>query len=50
MDPLTHSVAAIAVASIYFVYRSYFQFMISRQRVLRERVAYMLWVSSDYVR
>jgi len=44
MHPLTGSIAALAVASIYYVWKSYFQHMLRREQMLRERVAYMLWV------
>lgn len=44
MHPMAGSIAALAVASIYFVWRRYIQIMQRHHRTLRERVAYMLWV------
>lgn len=38
------SLAALAVASVFYGYRAYFEHLKIRQRLLRERVAYMLWV------
>ncbi|MFL5241120.1 MAG: hypothetical protein ACJ8FY_03350 [Gemmataceae bacterium] len=48
MQPMCSSVAALAVASIFYVWRFYFHFQLHRACILRERVAYMLWISSDY--
>jgi hypothetical protein len=44
MHPMAGSIAALAVASIYFVWRRYLQFQQRQERTLRERVAYMLWI------
>ncbi|MGF1580191.1 MAG: hypothetical protein ACFCD0_12580 [Gemmataceae bacterium] len=41
--------AALAVANIYYWYRSYQQEQLARHRTLRERVAYMLWVTATRV-
>jgi hypothetical protein len=41
---ITSGVATLAVASIFYIYRGYAYALLRRQRVLRERVAYMLWV------
>ncbi len=49
MHPLTGSIAALAVASIYYVWKSYFQLQFRREQTLRERVTYMLWVMADQV-
>ena len=49
MQPMYSSVAALAVASIFYVWRHYFHFQMNRHRILRERVAYMLWVSANNV-
>jgi hypothetical protein len=50
MHPMSSSVAALAVASIFYVWKYYFQFQLHRDRTLRERVAYMLWITSDYAK
>lgn len=44
MPVLYGSVATLAVASIYYVWKVYIQARLQRERMLRERVAYMLWV------
>jgi hypothetical protein len=49
MHPLTGSIAALAVASIYYVWKSYFQLQLRRKQTLRERVTYMLWVMAHQV-
>ena len=41
--------AAFAVAAIFYTYRTYHDFITQRQRSLRERVAYMLWVAASRV-
>ena len=48
MQPLWGNVAALAVAIIFYVYRAHQQVRV-RRRVLRERVAYMLWVMAQRV-
>jgi hypothetical protein len=39
--------AALAVAGIYYGWRAYFHTLLRRQRTLRERVAFMLWVMAN---
>jgi len=39
--------AAFVVASIFYGYRAYTEWLLHRQRTLRERVAYMLWVAAN---
>jgi hypothetical protein len=41
---LIPGVAAVTVSTIYCLWRSYHQVQVQRQRLIRERVAYMLWV------
>ena len=43
MQVLSSSVAALAVATIYYVRRAYFQTQVRQQRLLHQRVAYLLW-------
>jgi hypothetical protein len=45
---LYSSCAALAVAGIYYGWRAYWQGC--RQRNLRSRVTYMLWVMADQVK
>jgi hypothetical protein len=47
MSPIWSSVAALTVAGIYYVYRAYVLVQERKQRLLRERVAYMLWVMAN---
>ena len=47
MEMLCCNVAALAVALLYYTWRAYHQARLARRRVLRERVAYMLWVLAD---
>lgn len=47
MEPLLPSAAALTVAVIFYTWRAWQQVQCRRQRLLRERVAYMLWVMAD---
>ena len=49
MLPISLNVAALAVAVIFYTWRSYAVIQRKRQRRLRERVAYMLWVMAGQV-
>src|SRR5262245_48502486 len=42
--------AALTVACIYYSWRAYANALRERQRTLRERVTYMLWVAASQVR
>jgi hypothetical protein len=44
MQVLTNSIGTLAVASIYCIWRMYAETILQQERVLRERVTYMLWV------
>ena len=44
MQAVSTGVAALAVATIFYIYRGYIGILLQRRRQLRERVAYMLWV------
>ncbi len=44
MTPIGSCIAALAVAVIFYIYRGYVYLLLRKKRVLRERVAYMLWV------
>jgi hypothetical protein len=46
---LSCNVAALAVAVLYYIWRGYHQARHARERVLRERVAYMLWVIAERI-
>jgi hypothetical protein len=47
MQPIVANVAALAVASLFYLWRSHYQGRQRRQRLLCQRVAYMLWVASQ---
>jgi len=47
MELLCCNVAALAVALVYYTWRAYDQARAARQRLLHERVAYLLWVVAD---
>lgn len=50
MQPLTSQVAALSVTVIYYVYRAYLHLRTRQQeRLLRERVAYMLWAAAGHI-
>jgi hypothetical protein len=44
MQAVYCNVAALAVASLYYYWRAYATTHVQRERSLRERVAYMLWM------
>jgi hypothetical protein len=49
MPTLVCNVAALAVAGLFYCWRAYHGQRLLRERTLRERVAYMLWVAADNV-
>jgi hypothetical protein len=44
MQPIWPNVAALAVAALYYMWRTFDEGRRRRNRAIRERVAYMLWV------
>jgi len=40
-------VAALSLAAIYYIWRTYREVKTHRDRILRERIAYMIWVASE---
>lgn len=44
MQPFLGNVAVIAVALVFLVYRAHLQVRLRRERRLRQRVAYLVWV------
>ena len=47
MNPIWPNVAALAVAVIFYAWRAWNQVQVRRKQVLRDRVAYMLWVMAN---
>ncbi len=50
MHPIWANVAALAVAVIYYLWRAFEDVRRRRERTLRARVAYMLWVMATHGR
>jgi hypothetical protein len=46
--PLCLQLSALAVSVIYYAWRDGYVAQLRRQRVLRERVAYMLWTAARH--
>ncbi len=49
MQPIVTNMAALAVATLYYLWRAHHQSRQRRERTLRERVVYMLWVMADQI-
>ncbi len=47
MSPINTCIAALAVAIIFYIYRGYVHVLARKQRTLRQRVAYLLWVAAE---
>ena len=47
MPVISCTIAALAVASIYYTWRAYREWLGRRQHMLRGRVAYMLWTMAN---
>jgi len=47
MHPLVGSIATLAVSIIFYTWQLYSQIRVQKQRTLRERVAFMLWVMAN---
>ena len=49
MQPIATNMAALGVATLFYLWRAHYQKRLRRQRVLCQRVAYMLWVMAQSV-
>ena len=49
MHVMFSSLPTLAVSAIYCIWHAYQKEKLRRDRVLRERVAYMLWVAAERV-
>jgi hypothetical protein len=49
MQTICCNLAALAVAGIYYTFRTYLDTQARRERTLRERITYMLWVMAGQV-
>lgn len=50
MQPIVANMAALAVAMLYYLWRSHYQTQQRRQRLLCHRVAYLLWSAADRIK
>jgi hypothetical protein len=46
MQPIWCNVATLAVALIFYLWRTHYRLQLRRARTLRERVTYLLWVAA----
>jgi hypothetical protein len=49
MQPIYSHVALLTVTMAFFVWRTFTEGRQRRERVLRQRVAYLLWVAAEHV-
>ena len=49
MTLVTMNFSALAIASLYYAWRDCYVVHLRRSRLLRERVAYMLWSAAHHV-
>lgn len=47
---LTYNLAVLTIAALYYVWRELFQLRVKRQKLVCERVAYMLWAAASRTR
>lgn len=43
------NLAVVSIAAIFYGWRNYSHVYLNRQRILRERVTYMLWVMANQI-
>jgi hypothetical protein len=48
MQLVVYNTAALTITAIYYAWRSFDQLRLRRDRLLRERVAYMLWTMATH--
>jgi hypothetical protein len=49
MQPIVTNMAALTVATLFYLWRAHHQTRQRRRLLLRERVAYMLWVMAEQI-
>jgi hypothetical protein len=49
MSVVVYAASALSVAVLFYSWRSYHEKIANRERLLRERVTYMLWVMANSV-
>lgn len=47
MTTVICGLASLMVASLYYFWRAYHEALLHRERILRQRVAYMLWTAAN---
>lgn len=50
MPEIVCPLAALSVAAIFYTYRAYLDRLKERQRLVRERVTYLLWSAAQFAR
>jgi hypothetical protein len=48
MPVIAYNLAALSIAALYYSWRDVYHVRLLRERVLRERVAYLLWTAAQY--
>ncbi len=48
MQVVCWNLSVLAIAAVYYAWRDGFVRRVRREKVLRERIAYMLWVAAQY--
>jgi len=48
MPVLSYNLAALTIAALYYSWRDVYYARLCKERVLRERVAYLLWTAAQY--
>jgi hypothetical protein len=46
MNPMMSTIATLAVSTIYILWHAYRQIDVQRNRLMRERIAFMLWTAA----
>jgi hypothetical protein len=49
MPVLAYNLAALTIAALYYTWRDGYCAYLRRERVLRERVTYLLWTAAQHV-
>ena len=49
MPVLSYNLAALVIAALYYSWRDVYYARLLKDRVVRERVTYLLWTAAQYV-
>ncbi|HTU89654.1 MAG TPA: hypothetical protein VMF69_06115 [Gemmataceae bacterium] len=50
MQPIMTNMAALAVATLYYLWRAHYQTQMQRHRLLCKRVAFLLWTVAERIK